>query len=184
MPGYGTVDGGSGVPARSFGTEIGLLADREIIPGKLIAAVNVGFAFSTTRLTVMDAPVRGSGIEVAGALAYCVRPGLFLGGEARYARTYDGLALDRFAGEAVYPRTDRLHDPVTPGLGFVHLELPGRRAGDGRARTDRSVELRPPPDAVARRVQLLTTACGLHRGCTTGGSRKPYRATTSGRSGT
>ena len=41
-------------------------------------------------------------IEVAGALAYCVRPGLFLGGEARYARTYDGLALDRFAGEAVY----------------------------------------------------------------------------------
>ncbi|MGU3663873.1 hypothetical protein ACLBX9_06765 [Methylobacterium sp. A49B] len=102
VPGYGTVDGGSGVPARSFGTEIGLLADREIIPGKLIAAVNVGFALSTTRLTVMDAPVRGSGIEVAGALAYCVRPGLFLGGEARYARTYDGLVFDRFAGEAVY----------------------------------------------------------------------------------
>ncbi|MEE7505390.1 hypothetical protein MMR14E_20295 [Methylobacterium mesophilicum] len=102
VPGYGTVDGGSGVPARSFGTEIGLLADREIIAGKLIAAVNVGFALSTTRLTVMDAPVRGSGIEVSGALAYCVRPGLFLGGEARYARTYDGLGLDRFAGEAVY----------------------------------------------------------------------------------
>ncbi|SEN81253.1 hypothetical protein SAMN02799625_01924 [Methylobacterium sp. UNC300MFChir4.1] len=102
VPGYGTVDSGTGVPARSFATEIGLLADREIIPGKLIAAVNVGFALSTTRLTVMDARVRGSGIEVAGALAYCVRPGLFLGGEARYARTYDGLALDRFAGEAVY----------------------------------------------------------------------------------
>jgi len=102
VPAYGTVDGGSGLPARSFGTDVGLLADRELIPGKLVAAFNLGFAFSTTGLTAPDARVLGSGIEAAGALAYQVRPGLFVGAEARYARTYDGLALDRLAGEAVY----------------------------------------------------------------------------------
>ncbi|PIK69017.1 hypothetical protein CS379_32035, partial [Methylobacterium frigidaeris] len=102
VPAYGTVDGGSGAPARSFGTDVGLLADRELIPGKLVAAVNLGFAFSTTRLTALDERVLGSGIEASAALAYQARPGLFVGAEARYARTYEGLALDRLAGEAVY----------------------------------------------------------------------------------
>ncbi len=51
VPAYGTVDGSSGAPARSFGTDVALLADRELIPGKLVAAVNLGFAFSTTRPT-------------------------------------------------------------------------------------------------------------------------------------
>ncbi|KMO42899.1 hypothetical protein VQ02_01775 [Methylobacterium variabile] len=102
VPGYGTVDGGSGAPARSFATEVGLLADRELIPGKLVAAVNLGFAFSSTRLGIPEERVLGSGIEAAAALAYQVRPGLFVGGEARYARSYEGLALDRLAGEAAY----------------------------------------------------------------------------------
>ncbi|GEP12548.1 hypothetical protein [Methylobacterium gnaphalii] len=102
FPSYGTVDGGSGGPARSFGTEVGLLADREIIPGELVAAVNVNFAFSSARLGLKDERVHGSGVEVSGALAYQVRPGLFAGGEARYARAYEGLVLDRRAGQAIY----------------------------------------------------------------------------------
>ena len=102
VPAYGTVDGGTGLPARSFGTDVALLADRELIPGKLVAAVNLGFAFASTRLGAADEQVRGSGIEAAAALSYQVRPGLFAGAEARYARTYEGLALGRLAGEAVY----------------------------------------------------------------------------------
>lgn len=102
VPAYGTVDGGSGAPARSVGTDIGLLADRELIPGKLVAAVNLAFAFASTRLGTMDEQVRGSGIEAAAALSYQVRPGLFVGAEARYARSYEGLALGRLAGEAAY----------------------------------------------------------------------------------
>lgn len=102
VPGYGTVDGGSGAPARSFGTEVGLLADREVIPDTLVAALNASFAFSSTRMNVTNARLLGSGIEVSAALAYRVQPGVFLGGEVRYARTYEGLTLDRFAGDAVY----------------------------------------------------------------------------------
>ena len=102
VPGYGTVDGGSGAPARSFGTEIGLLADRELIPDRLVAAVNVGFAFSSVRMDVTDELLPGSGVEVAGALAYRVQPGFFLGSEVRYARNYEGLTLDMLAGQAAY----------------------------------------------------------------------------------
>lgn len=102
VPGYGTVDGGSGARARSFGTDVAVLADRELIPGKLVTAINVGFAFSSTRMGILDERVHGSGIEVAGALAYQLQAGLFVGGEARYARAYDGLTLDRLVGEAVY----------------------------------------------------------------------------------
>ena len=31
-----------------------------------------------------------------------IRPGFFLGGEARYFRKYDGLGLDDFAGQALF----------------------------------------------------------------------------------
>lgn len=31
-----------------------------------------------------------------------VRPGVFVGAEARYLRRYEGLGLDRFAGHAVF----------------------------------------------------------------------------------
>lgn len=102
VPAYGTVDGGSGAGARSFSTDVGLLVDRELIPGRLVAAVNLGFSFSATRLGALDERVLGSGIEAAAALAYQVRPGLFVGGEARYARAYEGVALDRLAGQAAY----------------------------------------------------------------------------------
>ncbi|MEA1834273.1 hypothetical protein U8607_19450 [Methylobacterium durans] len=101
VPGYGGVDSGTGGPARSYGTDVALLADRELVPGRLVAALNAGFGFASTRTEVGPA-VHGSGLEVAGALAYQVRPGFFLGGEARYARAYGGLALGRLGGQAAY----------------------------------------------------------------------------------
>ncbi|GJD30031.1 hypothetical protein PMNALOAF_1274 [Methylobacterium adhaesivum] len=102
VPGYSDVDSGSGVGARSFGTEVGLLADYELIPGKLVAALNASFAFASTRLNSGDERVLGSGTELAAAIAYQLRAGLFVGGEVRYARTYEGLTLDQFVGQAVY----------------------------------------------------------------------------------
>jgi hypothetical protein len=41
---------------------------------------------------------------VGAALAVMaqIRPGLFLGGEARYFRKYEGIGLDDFAGQALF----------------------------------------------------------------------------------
>ncbi|WP_407519140.1 hypothetical protein [Methylobacterium oryzisoli] len=102
VPSIGMRDSGTGLSARSHGLEASLLLDRELIPGRLVGALNVSYAFARTRPDGADAGELGSGLEVSGALAYRVLPSLFLGGEVRYLRAYDGLGLDRFAGEAVY----------------------------------------------------------------------------------
>ena len=95
-------DGGSGAAARGYGSEFGLLADRDLIPDRLYGAVNVSYNLGTVRTASPSATIRGSGTETSGALAYQVLPGLFIGGEIRYLRSYGGLGLDRLAGQAVY----------------------------------------------------------------------------------
>jgi hypothetical protein len=102
VPSVGRVDTGSGLPAESVGLDTALLADWEIVPGSLVAAVNLGFSLAATRLDGTGERLRGSGLELAGALAYEARPGLFVGAEARYAQAFAGLGLDRLSGQALY----------------------------------------------------------------------------------
>ncbi|HEX8417754.1 MAG TPA: hypothetical protein VF641_09125 [Methylobacterium sp.] len=102
VPSLGRVDGGTGAPVRSFGSEFGLLADRELIPGLLVGAVNLGYGLASLRSDATGTTAEGSSLELSGALAYRVAPSVFLGGEARYVRAYGGLALEEFAGHAVY----------------------------------------------------------------------------------
>lgn len=102
VPSVGRVDTSSGLPAESYGLDAALLADWEIVPGSLVAAVNLGFSLAAARLDGSGERLRGSGLELAGALAYEAGPGLFVGAEARYAQAFEGLGLDRFSGRAVY----------------------------------------------------------------------------------
>lgn len=95
-------EGGSGAAVRGYGSEFGLLADRELLAGRLYAAVNVSYSLGTARHALLGQTVRGSGTEISGALAYQALADLFVGGEVRYLRGYDGLSLDRLAGQAVY----------------------------------------------------------------------------------
>ncbi|MDR7035775.1 hypothetical protein J2X36_000511 [Methylobacterium sp. BE186] len=133
VPGYGSVDSASGLPARSFGTDVALLADREIVPGRLVAALNASFGFAST-LSDAAPPARGSGLEIAGALAYQVRPGLFLGGEARYARAYQGLVLGRLGGQAAYigPTLYASLSPKAWVSATWSLQVAGREQGGPR----------------------------------------------------
>ncbi|GGC59724.1 hypothetical protein [Chelatococcus reniformis] len=101
-PGFGGVDGASGRRARSYGADFGVFLDREIVPGKLVAALNLSYDMGSTRLRAIGPTVRGSGTDVSAALAYRALPGIFIGAETRYLRAYEGLGLDRFVGQAVY----------------------------------------------------------------------------------
>jgi hypothetical protein len=102
-PHWGLVDETSGVPAGHYGTEIELLADRELAPDRLVGAINLLFANDRTRL-VPSAGMEHESFVAAGAAiaAQIITPGLWLGGEARYLRDYGGSALNVFAGEALY----------------------------------------------------------------------------------
>jgi hypothetical protein len=101
-PHWGLVDETSGVRTQHFGAEVQMLADRELVPGRVAGAVNLLFANDRARLRVSDGIEHESLLGAGAALAAQIRPGLWLGGEARYLRDYSGAALNVFSGQAVY----------------------------------------------------------------------------------
>lgn len=100
--GASRLDAATGIGARGVSVEAGLLIDRALVPGEVVAAVNVVYALGRSRLDGLAGDQQASNVEVSGAVARRFGPGLFLGLEARYLRAYSGLGLDRFAGQAVY----------------------------------------------------------------------------------
>jgi hypothetical protein len=96
------IDETSGLPARAYGTEITLAFDRELIPGYVVAALNLLYQPEWTRLVGTDFIDRESTVGVAAAVMAQVRPGVFLGGEARYLRRYEGIGLQEFSGDALF----------------------------------------------------------------------------------
>ena len=101
-PHWGFADEMSGAPADQQRAAFRLLADRELIPGRLFAALNVIYEPEQTRLRGSGETLRDSTLGVSAALAMQVMPGVFIGAEARNLRHYDGLGLDGFAGQALY----------------------------------------------------------------------------------
>lgn len=95
------VDERSGKSGHGFGSENKLIFDRELAKD-LFGAINLLYDVETFRERSAAATERGSTAGVAGALTYQVAPGTFVGGELRYLRAYEGLALQRFSGDAVY----------------------------------------------------------------------------------
>ena len=95
-PHWGLVDETSGLRTDHFGTEIQLFADRELVPDRLVGAVNLLFANDRARRLASDGVEQESLLGAGAALAAQVMPGLWLGGEARYLRDYSGAALNVF----------------------------------------------------------------------------------------
>ena len=87
---------------RKYGTEMTLAFDRELVPNVAVAALNLIYQPEWTRLLGTGAAEQESTIGAAfGAMAQ-MRPGFFVGGEARYLRKYEGIGLDEFAGQALF----------------------------------------------------------------------------------
>jgi hypothetical protein len=101
-PHFGFVDENSGLRANHFGTEVLLLADRELLRDRLIGALNLFFANDRARLLASDDIGHESLLGLGGSLAFQILQGLWLGGEARYVRDYSGAALNAFSGHALY----------------------------------------------------------------------------------
>src|SRR5262245_54268425 len=101
-PLWGFTDDDSGAPADQQGAEIRLLADRELIPGRLYGAFNIGYEPLQTRLRGSGDIFRESTFGIGAALAMRVTPNVFIGAEARSVRQYEGLGFNSFAGQAFY----------------------------------------------------------------------------------
>ncbi len=101
-PHWGLVDETSGVRTDHSGAEFQVLADRELVRDHVVGAVNLLFANDRARLLASEGVEHESLLGAGAALAVQIRPGLWLGGEARYLRDYSGAALNVFSGQAVY----------------------------------------------------------------------------------
>ena len=103
LEGHGNrFDDVSGLQARNYGTELTLALERELIPKLAVATLNLGYQPEWTHLGGLPTEQQDSTLAVALGVMAQVRPGLLLGGEARYFRKYDGIGLEEFAGEAFF----------------------------------------------------------------------------------
>jgi hypothetical protein len=101
-PHWGFADETSGVRIDHFGIEMLLRADREIVPDRLFGGLNLLFDTDRTRLLAAGGIEQEPTLGIGAAIAAKVAPGVRIGGEARYLRSYDGAALNRFSGQGIY----------------------------------------------------------------------------------
>ena len=101
-PSIARIDEVSGQAGRKLGSENKIIFDQELVPDTLFGAVNFIYDIERMRERREDVVERAATVGITGALAYKITDDLFVGSEARYLRAYEGFALDRWRGHAVY----------------------------------------------------------------------------------
>jgi hypothetical protein len=96
------VDELTGAFARNYATELTLALDRELIPNRVVAAFNLFYEPEWTHIFGTGLAEQESTGGAALAVMTQIRPGFLIGGEARYLRKYEGLALENLAGQAFF----------------------------------------------------------------------------------
>ena len=96
------IDETSAAPARNYGTELTLALERDLIPDRAVATLNLGYQPEWTRFANAPAEEQESTLAVAFGVMAKLRPNFLFGGEVRYFRRYDGIGLDQLAGQAVF----------------------------------------------------------------------------------
>jgi hypothetical protein len=101
-PQWRRVDETSGAPVDQIGGQYAVLLDKELVPNRIVAAFNLVYEPEASRSRITGAWSHESTLRVATAIMAQARPDISFGMEARALRKYEGLALDRFAGHALY----------------------------------------------------------------------------------
>jgi hypothetical protein len=101
-PEWSRIDGTSGLRSKGFANALTLIADTELIPNRLYAAVNVSYEPEVDKAPGQKGWERESSVGITGGLAYRVAPKVTLGGEVQYYRDYDGVFLNGFGGHALF----------------------------------------------------------------------------------
>jgi hypothetical protein len=101
-PSWGRANDMTGEPASQYGVDFVAAADWEPVPDRLVAAFNLLYQPQTTRSRVSFTWSQESTAGFAIGVMAQIRSGIFVGGEARYLRQYDGLGLDTLAGQGFF----------------------------------------------------------------------------------
>lgn len=99
--GWGRVND-AGKVSTSFGGTAKFIADTELVPDRLYAAVNAIYAPDVLRDFGDPKWGRASTLGATAALTFRIAPKVAFGGEVEYYRAYDSFGFDGFAGHALY----------------------------------------------------------------------------------
>jgi hypothetical protein len=101
-PHWDRADEISGEPGRQYGVDFVAAADWEIVPDRVVAAFNLLYQPEAMRSKATGTWSNESTAGLAIGAMTRVYSDIFVGGEARYLRRYDGLALDIFSGHGFF----------------------------------------------------------------------------------
>lgn len=132
VPSFSRIDGNSGARTESYAVFFAALADKELIANRLLAAFNAVFATGAGKTHMTGVWQHDSALAVSAALSGRLSDRVFVSGELRYERVFDGMGLDRFAGHgwfagpAIYIRLSE-HAWVSA---LWNRQIAGRAAGE------------------------------------------------------
>jgi hypothetical protein len=101
-PHLGFVDETSGQWVNSYGADFALALDRELVPDRVVAALNLLYQPETSRLHATGAWARDATAGIGAGIMTQVAPGILIGAEGRYLRKYEAIGLDNFAGQGLF----------------------------------------------------------------------------------
>ncbi|MBV9569273.1 MAG: hypothetical protein JO172_14170 [Hyphomicrobiales bacterium] len=134
-PEWARIDGTSGVRTQDFSTAFRLIADTEIIPNRLYAAVNALYQPEIAKPSGDLTWSRTATAGVTGGVAYRVAPKVTMGGEVEYYRAYEGFGFRSLDGHALYVGPTLYIQFTTKtfmSLAFSS-QVSGHAAGDNRS---------------------------------------------------
>lgn len=100
-PRWAGVSGDTGTREDSLIVDARATGETAFVPNRLYGALGVTYT-PTWTWPEEGEEERSSALDVSGSLAARVGPNAFVGAEARLASSFEGVALDRFAGRALY----------------------------------------------------------------------------------
>jgi hypothetical protein len=127
------IDEVSAARVRNFETEFRIAFDREVIPNYALVALNLIYQPEWTRVLASGAAEQEATIGAALGAMFRIRPDVLVGGEARYLRRYEGIALDEFSGHALFvgPTAYFQLSPRSRLTAAWSVQAWGRPAGSG-----------------------------------------------------
>lgn len=129
---------GEGQRETGFDTNFLLIADKELIEGKLFGAVNVNYAPGFGHLPRATGWAATSELGTSGGLSWKVSDKLFVGGELRQVWVYNGSFMNEASGHALFTGPNfflRLAENSWLAGGY-NVQLTGHAAGDVARRLD------------------------------------------------
>ncbi len=97
-------DGPTGMAVTAYLLEFKLFADAVLWPGRLFGAINFNYAPATQKFDAdpLGTWAKFSSTNISGALTYQVTEHLMIGTEVRYLAAFEGYAMKRKVGNALF----------------------------------------------------------------------------------